>query len=1358
MASPAASAGEPAVPVGVDPWDWSVQDVTTALCSPDGLLRQLHPVIYPDPVSLVRVIQDQCMSGLVLLRCASDVVFLEQKMGLAAAGHRIAVLDAVTELQDQSAKFSNYQIRQASRVARSIYGPASVYGENRSPMYPQSNGAAYSMMPPLSRWLNEPIQSPHTRTTQGLEIKSLDDVEHEAASSRPLISASSGNALFAQPHQSIEAKDQNKSENTQPMQENDSKVPQSMDIVEIQSSKEFTEAQSLKDDSIIVEMPDREVDRLLRAGESYVIDSTGKKRRKLTLAPVPPAVADGRLDVSGPLTDTENAMTGNDASPQTLVDQSFTNATSSFAHNLSSPQPTVSVQAEVVAPTVEVNSEKSVFPPLVEIQEPGTIVIDAQGRKRMRPMLVVSEITQDDLDESTATAIPSDENPERNSPSALIQTAVQKFALESDAKAKATEQIASKTYLGRSALPVDHIFYGSTAMDHEVDYTDETGTVVPFEGVVDQARASGAAIVQSGNPENWFLSSNGVISSGQRLYVSNRLRFSLSHAEWQEIPRGSDKFFGVVPYPARIAKMHQRLSMTVMSDATSAFRTVRANRLSWFTKDNKVRHPAQKPREGLPSPGAVDIFPDDSVLAHLGENEPHDWDYLEKWTYQAEDEVLPLYGDSGSEGELDLDTWREIEDEEKEKKRPELERPLGISRNKHLTHQEVEDIIEAASSEIADKWKKRKLPSLEAKAWQLWVKSRRDNTNRAQVTDLATKVASLEHRLSKIKRELLGEVWSKVAQVKKQCQCLERSIWDRECNKWKIGILQLKSPPPRAQQTDKSLAVRVRKRSPESLEEGEEDLGSDESGPESADDGLDDFIIEDEMEGDDVPASTDHTPKGVVTSDVDDGMNNDMLNSIEDEDETDDEILSPSRRRDRNIRQAADLETSPDAEQMVQQKNEPLEPVNLLDGEDDLPLSSPLMLGQDAATSEQSLRHPKSPKVVNQMTSLPDIIDLTQLSDPPETPSPQPKLERLEFQTPFQKERDPFDRDRRAPSTFKAPPTPAKFGDMESDISTFNDDLFIKPEKRAHPSSTPTKEKVPELQDIDSISRLESALLIERKDRKRLLTWIVAHTSSADRKNTLATISGQSAEVEYEVWNALKAIKGHAHKTRRAHSDSFMRLASWYVSWHMCKVYKEDRGFPMKDVQSAIDSGNDMERFHEFYNFIVERLDTIEIYNIGKEDRAKEKEMAERKNTLSSSPLRSQTRGKKRQKRLDDGLDTAGENSTHKKRKYAVQESQEGVEMRNRAHERAQERVRRQETLRRQMSSMGVVLGGAVTMIVNGKTVDEMIAVNPEIANRIQPHQMEGVQFMWGEIVADDQERQGCLLAHTMGLGKTMQV
>lgn len=63
-------------------------------------------------------------------------------------------------------------------------------------------------------------------------------------------------------------------------------------------------------------------------------------------------------------------------------------------------------------------------------------------------------------------------------------------------------------------------------------------------------------------------------------------------------------------------------------------------------------------------------------------------------------------------------------------------------------------------------------------------------------------------------------------------------------------------------------------------------------------------------------------------------------------------------------------------------------------------------------------------------------------------------------------------------------------------------------------------------------------------------------------------------------------------------------------------------------------------------------------------------------------------------------------------------------------------------------------------IIINESKFDDQgfIYVNDTIARRIKPHQVDGVRFMWNQVVTQDKELQGCLLAHTMGLGKTMQV
>lgn len=48
---------------------------------------------------------------------------------------------------------------------------------------------------------------------------------------------------------------------------------------------------------------------------------------------------------------------------------------------------------------------------------------------------------------------------------------------------------------------------------------------------------------------------------------------------------------------------------------------------------------------------------------------------------------------------------------------------------------------------------------------------------------------------------------------------------------------------------------------------------------------------------------------------------------------------------------------------------------------------------------------------------------------------------------------------------------------------------------------------------------------------------------------------------------------------------------------------------------------------------------------------------------------------------------------------------------------------------------------------------ESAIRVHSHIADLIKTHQIEGVRFMWNQIVTlgDEESMQGCLLAHTMG-------
>ncbi|KAF9767555.1 hypothetical protein IL306_015261 [Fusarium sp. DS 682] len=100
------------------------------------------------------------------------------------------------------------------------------------------------------------------------------------------------------------------------------------------------------------------------------------------------------------------------------------------------------------------------------------------------------------------------------------------------------------------------------------------------------------------------------------------------------------------------------------------------------------------------------------------------------------------------------------------------------------------------------------------------------------------------------------------------------------------------------------------------------------------------------------------------------------------------------------------------------------------------------------------------------------------------------------------------------------------------------------------------------------------------------------------------------------------------------------------------------------------------------------------------------------------------------------------------------------VDLRERENQRFREQEARRKKLRETLALDGSVSRDGTRLIINeSKEEDQsLIYIHEDIGRRIKDHQIDGVRFIWNQIVRDPSVRQGCLLAHTMGLGKTMQV
>ncbi|KAL8691116.1 MAG: hypothetical protein Q9218_003590 [Villophora microphyllina] len=590
----------------------------------------------------------------------------------------------------------------------------------------------------------------------------------------------------------------------------------------------------------------------------------------------------------------------------------------------------------------------------------------------------------------------------------------------------------------------------------------------------------------------------------------------------------------------------------------------------------------------------------------------------------------------------------------------ELERPLGRSKGlKELTLGEVQNVMRNAIESIIENWKQKRLPKLQQKAWMLWSKSRRNNTKHTRISSLEYDVQHLNSRLDKLRNEIAREQWISVKQIVKQCESMRRTIEDLQECEWTIETLRLNVRPEKPEESPMIKSQRKQDNEFVEEEELEAGLGTVET---PADEDLDDFIVDDDVES------------GIV----EDG---DQL--INDEDTTTDDAASsyetqPLANNDTRSRMLSPQTTEASASLI------------------DLTLESD---GSDAETVPRS-----TPVVPNGIK-----ISPTKTADSFEESSQ--RIERKKAQ-------------------FRSPPGLEKFRSF---------------------SATPTApSQLPPLSDTDSIRGLNPTVLMERADRKRLLIYLLANTAQHRRKKAYAWLGNRDIfRAKDDIWLTLRSMTKFRTKIKgivsHAESETMKKITGWFISWTNVIVINKEKGANQEQMKTAAD---DKKGFEPFHTFLVE-LRCLADYKKG--SKTSDSDSCE---LVNSQPTPSKRRGSLINY-SDDELQT-----TAKKRKYAVPESQEAAIVRKKAHQRVEDREERQTKLKKALQRMGQTEENPSQVVINLGKLDyqDLIYLPDSIGKKIQPHQKDGLRFLWREIIEDHASKQGALLAQTMGLGKTMQV
>lgn len=299
---------------------------------------------------------------------------------------------------------------------------------------------------------------------------------------------------------------------------------------------------------------------------------------------------------------------------------------------------------------------------------------------------------------------------------------------------------SDKAYLGKSKVELDSMFYNN------VKYGESIGDPTKFEDDKDD------------DPSFFGCSP---LPKGKQKVVDRSVKYFL-RAEPERLETSRFAFY---PYPSHFVSPQNPRSLTL------------------FQKDKSCSLTGRKWMESM-------INYQSMAEDHPGGNEKvgHEWDYLlSKYTPRGEEDVLPAYNDSGSEGEYVGSLLDELDEAEEERAK---------QQDQYMTSEQVFQFIDQEIESFQDQWRNKKLPAKEAKAYAVW-RTGSGRKRQAALAQAYRDVDRLERRMAKYKKEIASESWKKPQQVRKQCVIIETTVFDMEETCWKIQLWKRNLPPPR---------------------------------------------------------------------------------------------------------------------------------------------------------------------------------------------------------------------------------------------------------------------------------------------------------------------------------------------------------------------------------------------------------------------------------------------------------------------------------------------------------------------------------------------------------------------------------
>lgn len=736
---------------------------------------------------------------------------------------------------------------------------------------------------------------------------------------------------------------------------------------------------------------------------------------------------------------------------------------------------------------------------------------------------------------------------------------------------------------------------------------------------------------------------------------------------------------------------------------------------------------------------------------------------LKKYVPEDDDAGLPGYGESGSEGEYDNETWQEIVIDhpslEDDHPNPEVSRLSGLPR------EECDTILAQYITEQEELWRQKVLPKKLPRAEGLWRAFRQTNTledgstlqdgNMLQDDNMlqaerfrrSNRIEHLQDRLRKIQQAIMGVSYRSPSAFRGACAVIDMTIFDLCTEKWTLDILNLDTCPEPAPRP--ANVPRPRKeRDMESVsaeEEEDETLTSDAEipygDPIEEDDNLEPSVDENEpdfgspmtisLEDEDaeVPSNTPRSKEAHGIPFALDSSPGSRSSLSPNPPSKRRRVSDPGRRVNVKMKAPGPFYQDDDEDIEVidltnagdQSKSTPSHHGHASEDIIKTPPLNPTVFAVDIADGDEKIslkRPPLNPAPLRQDHATGDII-----KTPPLNPTPpirlklsQPRDRPIEIEQSLEK------------STGGSSPV-----------------LLDSASEPAQPQTlSTTLQENANTDDADVLRMVEGmsmASIETKKDRIQLLAKIVMQLPSSEYRGFPEYLDRWIDPIYREkIQEVIRAMMNNQRKlddVDPAESKLSMRYGALFVSWYHCASVTSAGLQPrrlqeaLKAIEEDCDEGVLLSVFHKKLQSL------INTYNVLHPESSRQRSLGEssgKEDDLSPPSLQSSKQSLKRKKQY-------------------VPKAPNSVQKNAQERKAVQDRAR--EDLRKEREEKGLSNSDRAGQAVTFK--DPIIYLNPALGEFVKPHQLLGIQFMWREL-CDTDNPQGCLLAHVMGLGKTFQV